>query len=38
MSLSDDTDYNVTLSQNDHHQKLNQHSKDKSITYLNIQV
>ena len=38
MSLSDDSDYNVPLSQNKHHQKLNDHCKHTSIIHLNIQV
>ena len=38
MSVSDDTDYNVPLFQNEHHQKLNEHSKHTSIAHLNIQA
>ena len=38
MSLSDDIDYNAPLSQNEHHQKLNEHSKHTSIAHLNIQA
>ena len=38
MSLSDDTDYNVPLSQDEHHQKLNEHSKHRSIAHLIIQA
>ena len=36
ISLSDDSDHNVPLSQNVHHQKLNEHSKHTSIAHLNI--
>ena len=38
ISLSDDSDHNVPLSQNEHHQKLNEHSKNTSIAHLNIQA
>ena len=38
MFLSDGSDDNVSLSQNDHHQKLNEHSKHTSIVHLNIQA
>ena len=38
MSVSDDSDYNVPLSQSKHHQKLNEHSKHTSIAHLNIQA
>ena len=38
MSFSDDSGYNVPLSQNEHHQKLNEHSKHMSIAHLNIQA
>ena len=36
--LSDDSDYNVPMSQNEHHQKLNEHSKHTSFAHLNIQA
>ena len=35
---SDDSDYNIPLSQNEHRQKLNEHSKHTSIAHLNIQA
>ena len=38
MSLSDDSDYNVPLSQNEHHQKLNEYSQHTSIAHVNIQA
>ena len=38
MSLSDGSEYNVPLSQNEHHQKLNEHSKHPSTAHLNIQA
>ena len=38
MLLSDDIDYNAPLSQNEHHQKLKEHSKHTSIAHLNIQA
>ena len=38
MSVSDDSDYNVPLSQSKHHQKLNERSKHTSIAHLNIQA
>ena len=38
MSLSDDSDYNVPLSQNEHHQKLNEYSQHTSIARVNIQA
>ena len=38
ISLSDESDYNVPLYQNEHHQKLNVHSKHTSIAHLNIQA
>ena len=36
--LFHDSDYNVPSSQNEHHQKLNEHSKHTSIAHLNIQA
>ena len=38
MPLSDDSVYNALLSQNEHRQKLNEHSKHTSIAHLNIQA
>ena len=38
MSLYDDTDSNVPLSQNKHHQKLNEQSKLTPIAHFNIQA
>ena len=38
MSLSDGSDYDVPLSQNEHHQKLNEHYKHTSIAHFNTQA
>ena len=36
--LFHDSDYNVPSSQNEHHQKLNEHSKHRPIAHLNNQA